>query len=211
MVCSACGEESSNEFGFCPHCGRQKIAKMVCRECGKESADKFNFCPHCGKAFVPAPSTIESPSPAQKVEPAAEPELDHQAPAKRGEIDRSNKIGTYVFGAFSVLALLVSIVKGIVPIYLAESAIWAGAAWYWHQKKTHSELAKAIVIVFAALIAIGEVIQVAKQFGSESKNAPVATSNYPDGFVAGQSPSTYQSQAGDAAAASPCERGAGGD
>ena len=38
----------------------------------------------------------------------------------------SDKIGTYVFGAFSAISVLVSIAKGIVPIYLVEAAVWAG-------------------------------------------------------------------------------------
>lgn len=197
MLCHACGKESADDFSYCPHCGNQKITKIVCSSCAKESAVGFSFCPHCGKVFPSAPSVIEPPTLPLEVEIVKQDQADQQALTEGPEKDRSNKIGTYVFGAFSVIALLVSIIKGIVPIYLAESAVWAGAAWYWHKKKTHSELAKAIVIVFAALIAIGEVIQVAKQFGSAPKNTPAATSNYPDGFVAGQSPSTYQSQAPD--------------
>jgi len=35
--------------------------------------------------------------------------------------------------------------------------------WYWHRAKTHSELGKAIVIVIAVLVAIGEVIHIASQ------------------------------------------------
>jgi hypothetical protein len=178
MVCRECGSESSDEFSFCPHCGKQRNAKYVCGGCGREFAENFKFCPHCGKAFAPAPSVIESPSPLPEVERAAEGPIDQPTPATNGPIDSANKIGTYVFGSFSALALLVSIIKGIVPIYLIESAIWAGAAWYWHSKKTHSELAKAIVIVLAALIAIGEVIQVARQFNKPS-TVPVYQSSDP--------------------------------
>jgi tetratricopeptide (TPR) repeat protein len=99
-------------------------------------------------------------------------------PTESGKTARSNEIGTYVFGSFAVLALVVSIVKGIVPIYLFEAAVWAGAAWYWHRIKTHSELAKAIVIVLAALVAIGEVIQVAREFNKPS-TVPVSQSTDP--------------------------------
>jgi hypothetical protein len=132
---------------------------LVCSGCGKESVAEFSFCPHCGQAFVHAPSAIESPGPSPEVESATEELIDQQAPATSAT-DIKNKIGTYVFGAFSALSLLVAVVKGIAPIYLIESAVWAGAAWYWHRKKTHTELATAIVIVFACLIAIGEVIQI---------------------------------------------------
>jgi hypothetical protein len=168
---------------------------MVCNVCDKDSADGFKFCPHCGKAFVPTPSVIESPKPSPEVQQVTEQQTDQQAPTKVSETDRSNRIGTYVFGAFSVLALLVSIIKGIVPIYLVESAVWAGAAWYWHKKKTHSELAKAIVIVFASLIAIGEVIQIAKEFVSEPKQTRIAAPNPLDDLFQEQHSSPDQSQA----------------
>jgi len=168
MVCRACGRESAGDFSFCPHCGEQQAGKMVCGACGKESADEFSFCPYCGRAFVAGPPEIELLAPPQEVKTVTAVAREEPPPKVEAPNERSNKIGTYVFGAFSVLALFVSIIKGVVPIYLIESAIWAGAAWYWHSKKTHSELAKAIVIVLAALIAIGEVIQVARQFNKPS-------------------------------------------
>jgi TPR repeat protein len=75
------------------------------------------------------------------------------------------RVGTWVFGAFSAISLVVSMAKGIVPIYLLEAAGWAGAAWYWQAKKTHSDVAKAIVIVLAVLVGIGEVVHIASQAG----------------------------------------------
>jgi ribosomal protein L32 len=193
MVCRACGKESADEFSFCPHCGKRKITEIVCPSCAKESAVEFSFCPHCGEAFAPAPQLIESPNLPPEVVPAKEKLADQPSATKVGVTGRANDIGTYVFGAFSVIALLVSIIKGIVPIYLLESAIWAGAAWYWHRIKTHSELAKAIVIVLAALIAIGEVIQIASQFGSEPKQTRVSRPNPIDNAFTSQDSSTYQS------------------
>ena len=177
MACRGCGKESADEFSFCPYCGKQKTAKVACSACGKESVAEFSYCPHCGQSFTPAPPVIESPIPSPEEDPVKEERTEQQAPTTSAT-DIKNKIGTYVFGAFSVLSLIVAIVKGIVPIYLIESAIWAGAAWYWHRKKTHSELAKAIVIVFAGLIAIGEVIQIARQF-STLNAAPVSKSTDP--------------------------------
>jgi hypothetical protein len=177
MVCRGCGKESADEFSFCPYCGKQKNANVLCSVCGKESVAEFSFCPHCGQSFTPAPPVIELPNPSPEEEPVKEERTEQQAPTTN-DSDRKRKIGTYVFGAFSVLSLLVSIVKGIVPIYLVESAAWAGAAWYWHRKKTHTELATAIVIVLAGLVAIGEVIQVARHFGTLNA-APVSKSTDP--------------------------------
>jgi hypothetical protein len=178
MVCRGCGKESADEFSFCPHCGKQRVTQIVCPSCARESSADFSFCPHCGKAFVSALSGAVPPAPPPEVEAVEQEQTDQQIQTESGKTDRSNEIGTYVFGSFAVLALVVSIVKGIVPIYLFESAVWAGAAWYWHRKKTHSELAKAIVIVLAALIAIGEVIQVAREFNKPS-TAPANQSTDP--------------------------------
>ena len=162
MVCHGCGKESADEFSFCPRCGKQRVSQIVCPACARESSADFSFCPHCGKTFLFAPPG-SGPKNLLQVEADEQEQTDRQTPTESSETDQSNEIGTYVFGSFAVLALVVSIVKGVVPIYLFESAIWAIAAWYWHRKKAHSELSKAIVMVLAALIAIGEVIQVASE------------------------------------------------
>ena len=139
---------------------------MICDGCGKESADEFTFCPHCGKAFAPKPSVIESsPSPSPEVHSVTVTRTDESQPVKDGVAGTGIRVGTWVFGAFSAISLLVSIVKGVVPIYLLEAAGWAGAAWYWQGKKTHSDVAKAIVIVLAVLVGIGEVVHIASQAG----------------------------------------------
>jgi hypothetical protein len=200
MVCNVCDKESADEFSFCPHCGKQKATRTVCPSCAKELVGEFSFCPHCGKALVSAPPAVEPSAVEPSVSPSAvnaisEQQTEEQQASEVSNADKSNKIGTWVFGSFSALALLVSIIKGIVPIYLIESAIWAGAAWYWHSKKTHSELAKAIVIVFASLIAIGEVIQIAKEFVSEPKQTRIAAPNPIDDLFQEQHGSPDQSQA----------------
>jgi hypothetical protein len=139
---------------------------MICDGCGKESADEFTFCPHCGKAFAPKPSVIESsPSPSPEVHSVTDTRTDESQPVKDGVAEAGIRVGTWVFGAFSAISLLVSIVKGLVPIYLLEAAGWAGAAWYWQGKKTHSDVAKAIVIVLAVLVGIGEVVHIVSQAG----------------------------------------------
>jgi hypothetical protein len=148
---------------------------MACNVCGKESADNFKFCPHCGKAFDPKPSEIESsPSPSPEVHSVTDPLTDESEPIRDGVAGTAIRVGTLVFGAFSAISLLVSIVKGLVPIYLLEAVGWAGVAWYWQKKKTHSELTKAIVIVLAVLVAIGEVVHIASQPSSKS-TAPTAS------------------------------------
>lgn len=149
---------------------------MVCCGCGKESADEFSFCPHCGKAFaasLPATEPLGSLPPPTPIR-----ELGATSPAVAPS-NVSDKIGTYVFGAFSAISIIVSIAKGIVPIYLVEAAIWAGCAWYWHRKKTHSELASAVIVVLAVLIAIGEVVSIAKQVTSEPGQAAAGAKRFP--------------------------------
>jgi hypothetical protein len=155
----------------------EEITKMICHECGKESSDEFNFCPHCGKALVPRPSVIESPSPSPEVQSVQNTSTDESELIKDGVAGTAIRVGTLVFGAFSAFSLLVSIIKGIVPIYLLEAAGWAGAAWYWQGKKSHSDVAKAIVIVLAVLVGIGEVVHIVSQAGSNS-TAPTASNPF---------------------------------
>jgi tetratricopeptide (TPR) repeat protein len=151
----------------------QGTTKMICGACDKESADEFNFCPHCGKAFVRIPSVIESPIPSPEVQSVQNAPTDESDPIKDGVAGTAIRVGTFVFGAFSAISLLVSIIKGIVPIYLLEAAGWAGAAWYWQGKKTHSDVAKAIVIVLAVLVGIGEAVYMVSQARSKPA-APTA-------------------------------------
>jgi hypothetical protein len=152
----------------------QGTTKMICDACGKESASEFNFCPHCGKAFVSQPSVIESPSPSPEVHSVTDTLTNQSEPIEDGVAGSGIRVGTLVFGVFSVICLLVSIAKGLVPIYLLEAAGWAGLAWYWQGKKTHSDVAKAIVIVLAVLVAIGEAVHIASQPDSKS-TAPTAS------------------------------------
>ena len=149
----------------------QETTKVICGGCGKDSADEFNFCQHCGKAFVRRLSVIESPIPTQEVQSVANTTTDESDLIKDGVAGTAIRVGTLVFGAFSAISLLVSIVKGLVPIYLLEAAGWAGIAWYWQAKKTHSDVAKAIVIVLAVVVAIGEVVHIASQTDSKSTSA----------------------------------------
>ena len=195
MVCHGCGKESSEDFSFCPHCGKQRVTPTVYPSCAEELSAQFSFCPHCGRALVFAPPCPEPPPPLPEVEAVEQEQTNQQEPTESSKADHSNEIGTYVFGSFAVMSLVVSLAKGIVPIYIFESVVWAGAAWYWHRNKTHSELAKAIVIVIAALIAIGEVIQVARQFGAEPKDTPAASASYGYSPPTERYPSTYQSPA----------------
>jgi len=197
MLCRGCGKESATEFYFCPHCGKRKIATMFCTGCGKESAAEFNFCPNCGK-----PAETELPSPSPEVQPVTDAPTDESALIKDREAGTAIRVGTLVFGAFSAISLLVAMSKGFVPIYLLEAAGWAGVAWYWQKKKTHSELAKAIVIVLAVLIAIGEVVHIASQPESQSKQISAETPNYADAPRTFQYPAADRSQGAASAGAS---------
>jgi hypothetical protein len=150
------------------------IAKMVCNVCDKDSADGFKFCPHCGNTFTPALSVNESSIHPPEVQSVTDALTDESEPIRDGVAGTAIRVGTLVFGAFSAISLLVSIVKGLVPIYLLEAVGWAGVAWYWQAKKTHSEFAKAVVVVIAVLVGIGEVVHIASQPSSKS-TAPTAS------------------------------------
>jgi hypothetical protein len=144
--------------------------QIACVVCGKQFSGEFSFCPYCGKSLDAKQSAgIESPSipvverQSYANDPGNQPELVEGAGA-----GSRIQTGTIVFGVFSVISLVVSIIKGVVPIFLLEAAGWAGVAWYWQSRKTHSETAKAVVIVLAVLIAIGEVIHIASQTNSKA-------------------------------------------
>ena len=165
---------------------------MVCCECGKESADEFSFCPHCGKAFAASLPATDPPGSSAFLNPL--PEVEDKNPSVAPS-NGSDKIGTYVLGTFAAISILIFLIKGIVPIYLGEAAIWVACAWYWHRKKTHSDFAKAIVIVIAVLVAVGEVTQIASQFRSDSKRTVANVPNLFDQGITSQSNGTEPSQA----------------
>jgi len=145
---------------------------MVCNVCDKDSADGFKFCPHCGNTFTPALSVNEPPIPPPEVQSVTDTLTDESEPIRDGVAGTAIRVGTLVFGGFSAISLLVSIVKGLVPIYLLEAAGWAGVAWYWQAKKTHSDFAKAVVVVIAILVGIGEVVHIASQADTSSQPKP---------------------------------------
>lgn len=96
---------------------------------------------------------------------------------KRG-VDESipqNRIkgGTIVFATFAVISLIVSAVNGLIPIYLIEAAGWGGLAWYWQSRSTHSETAKGIVVILAAVVTIGEVIHIAVRSNMKRQRSPL--------------------------------------
>lgn len=116
---------------------------MVCNSCSTEYSDTFKFCPQCGKA---AESILAT-------QPAIGPDRAEQKTSQ-------NRIqsGTVVLLTFAVISLIVSVVNGLVPIYLIEAAAWGGLAWYWQSRNEHSEAAKGIVVIAAVIVTIGEVI-----------------------------------------------------
>jgi hypothetical protein len=97
---------------------------MICHVCGQESTIPFKFCPNCGQPRQIEASVVETPLNGQEG-PALEPALGH--PGTPGyRVDA----GTIVFGLFAAISLIVSLFKGLTPIYLLEATGWAGLAWY---------------------------------------------------------------------------------
>src|SRR5579862_4592984 len=122
---------------------------MRCGSCDENIADaSFSYCPRCGVKINAQPEPTEAQNQARA--PQAQPLAKILA-------------GTWVLGAFSAISFLVSVVHGLIPIYLMESAAWAGVAWFW-QKKTHSETANIIVIVAGIVVGIGEVAHIVRHW-----------------------------------------------
>lgn len=156
MFCGICGNKCSDEFRFCPCCGR-----AVASGCASGA----------GKVTVAAAraSSLETPkeNAEARVEKADTPMV--QQP------DSLANIGTIVFGGFCALSVLVSLVRGVVPIYLAEAVLWGGLAWYWHKRKPRSAAATGTVLVLAIVMVAGEGFLVGRQsFGNTyaSRNKP---------------------------------------
>ncbi len=129
---------------------------MFCGVCGSEFPDDFSFCPKCGRSV----RTNRLPEGPQAVAATptleAEPDTKNQKSAPSMPVAARFNYGTVVFAAFSVLSLLVCLAKGIVPIYLGESVLWAAVAWYWQKKSPWSETAAGIVLLVAVGVAGGE-------------------------------------------------------
>ena len=71
--------------------------------------------------------------------------------------------GTFVFGGLSLLTLAICFAKGIVPIYLAEAALWAALALLWHKKHVTSPAANGTVLLLAVALAAGEGFLIGRQ------------------------------------------------
>lgn len=160
---------------------------MICGACNKVLTDGYAFCPHCGEA-VKQPGQVTSSD--SKVGDQSSHSTVSESQNKTGKAE----IGTIVFGAFAVLSLIASIVKGIVPIYLLEAAGWAVAAWYWQRKRPRSEEAKAAVLALGILVAVGEVVHIVYQSESEKEVMPAvngAIAVNRDSFAPGTPPTSF--------------------
>jgi hypothetical protein len=149
---------------------------MFCSVCGKDIADEFKFCPHCGKPIARLSKDVEMP--ISSADPSPLPDVPNIGLTSTPIVSTGSGIqaGTIVFASFAAISLLVSLVKGLVPIYLLEAFGWAGLAWYWQSKKTHSDVAKAIVGTLAVMVVLGEVVHIAMQWDAQPATAPVANS-----------------------------------
>jgi hypothetical protein len=149
---------------------------MFCSVCGKDIADEFKFCPHCGKPIARLSKDVEMP--ISSADPSLLPDVPNIGLTSTPIVSTGSGIqaGTIVFASFAAISLLVSLVKGVVPIYLLEALGWAGLAWYWQSKKTHSDVAKAIVGTLAVMVVLGEVVHIAMQWDAQPATAPIANS-----------------------------------
>lgn len=76
--------------------------------------------------------------------------------------------GSTVFSFLALLCVIVSIAKGITPIYLFEACFWAGFAWYWHKKQKSSQRSNIAVMVIVLLVVGGEGFALGKSTSSQA-------------------------------------------
>jgi hypothetical protein len=82
-----------------------------------------------------------------------------------------------VFGGFSALSLIVSLAKGIVPIYLGEAALWAALAWYWHKKNPTNQLLNAGIVLLAVVVGAAQGFLIGRQPAESFTGSSVQVGN----------------------------------
>jgi len=120
---------------------------MFCHRCGTDLPDDSHFCRKCGLALIAVPG-----SDARR----ALDTMPENGERISSPVSNNPNPGTLVFVGFALLSLIVCFVKGLVPIYFAEAALWAGLAWYWHKKGSSISTATLIVLLCAVAVAAGE-------------------------------------------------------
>lgn len=151
---------------------------MICADCQKVLSEEFRFCPYCGKVGHATQLPIELPNPeagAHKQETAADLAQSGVAVQPGGALD----VGAFILWAFAAISLFVSAAKGFPPLYLFESGAWAFAAWYWHRTKTKRRaLAKALVALLGIAVGIGEIVHFAEWANSTPQSSGQSESNF---------------------------------
>jgi hypothetical protein len=99
-------------------------------------------------------------------------------------------LGTIVFTGFSVVSLVVSLAKGVVPIYLGEAVLWGVIAWFWHKRKPDSQASTVTLLLLAVAVAAGEGYLVGTQSSDNHRQTEQtgAPATLPPGFVFDKEP-----------------------
>jgi hypothetical protein len=87
---------------------------------------------------------------------ATKPALSAQYAPQKANDDKTVaefSVEVWVFAGLSLITLIITLIRGIVPIELLEAALWAVMAWLWNKKSIVSKPWREVVLLFALLLA----------------------------------------------------------
>jgi hypothetical protein len=117
---------------------------MFCSDCGLEIDEIAQFCKGCGARVSKQPG-----------------------PRRPDTHYALTNYGAVVFSAFALISLAISLARGLVPVYLLESACFGALAWYWHKQELATSRSNLVVLLIALVVAGGQGFVLGRHMGPD--------------------------------------------